>query len=698
MESTRTDLTNEVDFSVENEKLPAPTRRSFADIGDFFNDSESLTPSLNSVFFALETENSIIPDHGRLPYISGILKSGGAGFIDGTLPDAIPIAPLRAMGTLPHRVLDEVVIAALEQDSELSNGVPEPVETTLVAPQPSASEQLIASLVAAGVDTFFGIPGGPVSPVFDAVLRDPRARLIQSRHETSAVFAAVGYHRASGKIPAVVVTAGPGVTNAVTGIASAYLERVPMVVICGDVAWAASGGKLLQDSGPEGLDIEHMLGSITRATIRVAQARSAASQAIAALQAAADPYQPGPALLVVPIHRAGSGAGHTRIEGGAPRSLVAPPRMEVVEETCRMLALARRPLLVLGAGCRRHSAALTSLIDAMEIPFVTTPQAKGVVSETHPRSLRNGGLAASQWAREYTAAGVDVALVLGTDLDDCSIGPTPYIQKGGRLVHVDLDPTVFNRNLPAEIAVVADLGEFVVRMTEVALARGLRNRGCDALLRQIRAKSPFAEPDFQDDDAPVITPHRAIADLQRAAPEATFITDIGEHMLFALHYLTADGPDRFSIGLSLGSMGSGITAAVGMGVADPTRPVICICGDGGMQMAGMETLVALHERLPIIYAVFNDARYNMVYHGFEQVFGYHAPWESPWVDFASWGRAMGLQGVRIDHPGQIDASLIAHLVDERVPVILDIRIDREVSMKGSGRNEALQHMSMLHDE
>jgi acetolactate synthase-1/2/3 large subunit len=617
--------------------------------------------------------------------------------MDDTVPDAIPIAPLRAMGTLPHRILDEVVIATLEQDFELSNGVPKPVETTVASPS-SASEQLIDSLVKAGVDTFFGIPGGPVTPVFDAVLRNPRARLIQSRHETSAVFAAVGYHRASGKVPAVLVTAGPGATNAVTGIASAHLERVPMVVICGDVGWAANGGKLLQDSGPEGLDIERMLGSITRTTIRVALARSAASQAMAALQAASDPYQPGPALLVVPIHRARGSAPKTRIEAGAPRSLVAPPRMEVIEETCRMLAGARRPLLVLGAGCRHHSAAIARLIEAIEVPFVTTPQAKGIISETHARSLRNGGLAASQWAREYTAAGVDVALALGTDLDDCSIGPTPYVQKGGRLVHVDLDPTVFNRNLPADIAVVADVGDFVRRMTEVAVTHGLRNRRSNALLRQIRAKSPFAEPDFQHDDSPIITPQRAIADLQHAAPDAAFITDIGEHMLFALHYLTADGPNRFSIGLSLGSMGSGITAAVGMGVADPTRPVICICGDGGMQMAGMETLVALQERLPIIYAVFNDARYNMVYHGFKQAFGYDEAWASPWVDFASWGQAMGLQGVRIERPGQITRALIADLVREQAPAILDIRIDRDVSMKGSGRNEALQHMSMLQDE
>lgn len=619
--------------------------------------------------------------HGTLSLIVESLPDHG---------DGVPVASIRAVGTVPHRVPERPGEPLQAQQSEPSSGVPEIIAEV----QPSAAEILVASLVAAGVDTFFGVPGGPVSPVFDAVLRTPGARLVESRHESSAAFAAVGYHRASGKVPAVLVTAGPGATNVVTGIAAAHLERVPMLVICGDVAWAAQGRRLLQDSGPEGIHVERLLAGITRATVRVAQPRTAAAQGIAALHAACDPHRPGPALLVVPIHQARVPTAASRIEHEIQQSRVAPPRIEVVEETCRMLAEAERPLLVLGAACRRYSKAVRRLVDALDVPFVTTPQAKGLVSELHPRSLRHGGLAASQWARQYTAEGVDVALVLGTDLDDCAVGPTPYIAPGGRLVHVDLDPAVLSRNLLADIGVVADIGDFVTRMYEATVRMGVRNGRVGPLLRRIHATSPFAEPGFASDDAVIISPHRAIADLERAAPEATFVTDIGEHMLFALHYLTARGPDRFSIGLSLGSMGSGITAAIGMALARPDRPVVCVCGDGGMQMAGMESLVALRERLPIIYAVFNDARYNMVYHGFRQVFGYDATWETPWVDFAGWARSMGMAGIRINHPGEISAGLIDRLLTARVPAVLDIRIDREISMKGGGRNESLQHMSM----
>jgi acetolactate synthase-1/2/3 large subunit len=210
--------------------------------------------------------------------------------------------------------------------------------------------------------------------------------------------------------------------------------------------------------------------------------------------------------------------------------------------------------------------------------------------------------------------------------------------------------------------------------------------------------SAFAEPDFERDEAAQIAPHRAISDLQKAAgPDAAFITDIGEHMLFALHYLTARGPGAFTIHLGLGSMGSGISGAVGLALGNPRRRVVCICGDGGMQMAGMEALVALEHGLPIVYAVFNDARYNMVFHGYRQVFGREAKWETGWIDFAAWAQSMGMQGVRVERPGEITAERLDQLAQARVPIVLDIRIDRDVRLSGGGRNEALQHMSMLQE-
>src|SRR5262245_56720595 len=263
---------------------------------------------------------------------------------------------------------------------ELQETGPHPLRTSQLLPS-AAAVRLIEALVARGVDTFFGIPGGPVCPVFEAIRVTRCARLIESRHESHAAFAAALYYRASGKCPAVVVTAGPGVTNAVSGIASASLERTPMLVIAGDVAWQTNGGRLAQDSGPEGIDIESLLHPITRVQVRAAHARSAVSQAMAALDVAQDPMHPGPALFVLPLDRAMEPCGAIELALAPSRALPTAVPRDAVLRTCDWLANAQRPLIVLGAGCRGHEGLLRDLLDSLNVPFVTTPRAKGLVSE-----------------------------------------------------------------------------------------------------------------------------------------------------------------------------------------------------------------------------------------------------------------------------------------------------------------------------
>jgi acetolactate synthase-1/2/3 large subunit len=611
-----------------------------------------------------------------------------ANKFDGCSASEEPQAPISCIRELKRKQTVQLEVSGASLAAPRAPSVP--------APSWRAADAIVSALLSAGVDTFFGIPGGPVSPIFDAILTTQGVRLIESRHETGAAFAAAGYYRATGKVPCVVVTAGPGATNVVTGVASAHLEQTPMLVICGDVAWQAEGGRLLQDSGPEGVDIERMLGPTTRISLRLGNADSASAFVLAALRAATNPVHRGPALLVVPIHHATRPAPTPRVEFGQQGTRPLP-RPDLVRYACERLTQASRPLLVIGAGAREHAEALKRLVDVFDVPFVTTPRAKGLVSELHPRSLRHGGLAASMWARKYTEAGVDVALVLGTDLDDCSVGPTPYVQPGGELIHVDLNAAVFSRNIATSLGVVADVGAFVRMMIATVKRGGYLHGKIKSELVAVRAQSAFDVAQFREHCSPSISPYRALADLEAAAgPDARFVTDIGEHMLFALHYLTARGPDRFLINLGLGSMGSGIGSSIGLAVGDPTRRVVCICGDGGMQMAGGEVLVAFKERLPIVFAVFNDARYNMVYHGYKQVFGREAAWETPWVDFAAWAKALQVNSVRINHPGEITQTLLDRMT-EGGPCLLDVRIERGMRLNGGGRNEALRHMSMLHE-
>jgi acetolactate synthase-1/2/3 large subunit len=263
-------------------------------------------------------------------------------------------------------------------------------------------------------------------------------------------------------------------------------------------------------------------------------------------------------------------------------------------------------------------------------------------------------------------------------------------------VHVDDHGEHLGRNFPTAIAVAADIGAFAEQMIEAVRGRGPARHGA-AAIAEVKSGSAFDVPGFLTDDALPLAPHRVIADLERAAPTGTrFVTDIGEHMLFALHYLTVTDPARFTIHLGLGSMGSGIGSAIGQALADPATPVVCVAGDGGMQMVGMELLVAIKHRLPVIYAVFNDARYNMVYHGYRHTFGREAAWETPTIDFVRWAESVGARGVRIERPGQIDATLLDELLAPGGPVVLDIRQDRDVRIRGDGRIEAIRQMSLMH--
>lgn len=566
----------------------------------------------------------------------------------------------------------------------------------LVTPDPKTrgAEMAVDALVELGADTFFGIPGGPIIPLFDAILTHPGARLVEPRHEASASFLAMGWHRATGRVPVVVVTAGPGATNVVTGVVAAALERVPMLVICGDVAWGSTGRRLLQDTGEASIGIERMLGHVARATIRASRPQSVASQAIAAYRAATDPYRPGPALLVLPIDHAGAVVEHRSVTRSGVRPRVAgKPEDSWLAEVEGKLRTASRPWLLLGAGCRGAEGEVRDLVDALGVPFATTPQAKGIVPETHPLSLRTTGMAGSQWARRYGRAGPDAALVLGTDLDDVSTAGTPPIGPNGWLAHVDLDASVLGRNFPTGLGVVCDVGAFAAALTERAARRPI-GKGA-RLAAAARRESAYDVPEFATDSSVPIAPHRVIADLQAAAPDGTrFVTDIGEHMLFALHYLTAEASDSFEIHLGLGCMGSGIASAVGLALGDPTRLVVCVAGDGGMQMLGAEILTAVKHKLPLVYAVFNDARYNMVYHGYRQTFGREAAWETPPVDFAAWARAMSARGARIDEPGQIDRALLCSALAEG-PLVLDIRQDASIRIRGEGRIEAIRQMSLL---
>ena len=552
----------------------------------------------------------------------------------------------------------------------------------------NVSKYLVEDLLGRGIDTYFGVSGGPIMYMFDAVMRTEGVNLIESKHETAAIFEAIGYYKATGKVPVVLVTAGPGVTNCLTGLASAKALRVPLLLVCGDVSWEKNDHILLQRGGPEGIDIEQTFAAHAEQVMRMKDPSTVSQHIVDFLRTR---QGNAPSVIVLPLF-----ISSTTMEKPIINETIAIKQFnfvtqDTIAEVNRLIDSSVRPLLVIGYGARDYADKVRQLTQHLGIPYVTTPQGKSIVSELDDMSLRHCGLAASKWIRSYLKEKPDVVLVLGTDLDDCAVGITEFISDEvnaeTKLIHVDLNPKVFNRKYKTTLGIVTDIGYFV----DLMLAEPSKPIRED-LVSQIKETEPYAVKDFWKDQSVPITPHRALADLESSGLDARFVTDIGEHMLFCLHYLTPLKHKDFSIDLGLGSMGSGICSSIGMCLGD-RQPTIVVCGDGGMQMHGMEILTAIQHNLPMVFAVFNDARYNMAHHGFRFNFGRQETFgQTNYIDFVKWAESLGIRGHLIEKPGEINQGLILGAFRSNKPVILDIRINRDIKLAGAGRVEVLKTM------
>lgn len=553
-----------------------------------------------------------------------------------------------------------------------------------IAPK-SCAELLLDVLVRHGVTAVFGLPGGTIMPVYDALAEHPALAVVTCRHETAAVFAAMGHARATGRPAAVLVTSGPGLTNALTGLAAASCEGLPVLLVAGEVATTHTGRFSLQDGSASGLDVLAMTRPLTRFSARVEQASALEPLATRALATARGPL-PGPAFLALPIDVA-----RTRVRSlDLPVTSPPPPAVdrEACEEVARRLARARRPTIVLGNGARGAGVAalVASIADRVGARVATTAHAKGAFPERHPRYLGVLGFGGHAEAVEELGQ-TDLALVLGSRLGDITTnGWTTRL--GERLIQIDHDPAALGRNHAPELAVVGD----VAASAAVILAN----------LPASSAAEPFARRRLCLDGAPGRddrgTPIKAawlMGALERTLPRNTIFTvDIGEHAAFALHHLRVDEPSRFHMFAGLGSMGSGICAALGIKLASPRTPVVAVCGDGGLSMHAGELMTCAELGLAVVFVVLNDGRYRMVDAGMEYIFGRRSRGlPAHLVDLGKLAEACGALAVTVETPRDFEDAHLAALLRAERPVVLDVRIDASDFLSVQTRLASLKHFS-----
>jgi len=542
----------------------------------------------------------------------------------------------------------------------------------VLAPQTMrGADLLVHMLEEAGVEVVFGIPGGAISPVHDAFL-DSGVRVITTRHESGAMFSAAGYARMTGKLGVVAVTSGPGVLNSMTGLATAWCDGTPVLLLVGETPRSSHGKGILQDGSAHGLQIVEMTRSIAKLSLEVPSASALPHLLRRGIQTALT-GRPGPVVMTLPLDVITAQVSPPRRGGHVTSRNVIEP--ELIDEISSLFLSADRPVILAGSGLRADGATarLRELAERLRCPVVTTPKGKGVFPEDHPLALGVLGVGGHRSARRYIEAGVDAVLAIGTSLGDIATeGFLPQIQ-ARTLVHVDVDGRQIGRSYSPTHAVVSSAADFLGTLLErlasqTRLPPVLRS-STGGIARQELPSS--AKPDR-------IATQDVISEIQEILPPDTiYAVDSGEHFVFATHFLQLTHPDSYVVMTGLGSMGPSIGAAIGAQLAHPDRFVTAICGDGCFSMNAFEIATAAAERLPIRVFVFNDERLGMVEIGHQRIYGRTPEFSLKTLDVCTLAQGLGATTLRINGIGQLRAAR-ATILHARGPVVIDVRVDPDV--------------------
>jgi acetolactate synthase I/II/III large subunit len=544
-----------------------------------------------------------------------------------------------------------------------------------------AADVIVDLLAKAGVEVVFGLPGGTIAPIFDALLDHPEIRVVITKHEAGAMFAAAGYARTTGKLGVVLVTSGPGVLNAMTGLAAAYCDGIPILLLAGEVSRETYGKGALQEGSAYHLNVVAMASHISKLALEIPDGNGVPGAIRRAISTAMSGRR-GPVTVTIPLNVSKSTIFVPEMSQHVSTSFELDAATMVT--AANALSKSARKVIFAGSGVRHGDgpALLRMLAERLQCPVMTTPKGKGVFPEDHPLSLGIFGMGGHPSANAYLAGGVEVVLAIGTSLGDLATnGWSKQLQPSRAFIHVDIDAGQIGKSYAANICIAASAERFFVEM----LGR----------IVPIAASAEYgvrrhADPEAQTESpAGLIAPSRAVWEIQRMLPADTIYTiDSGEHYFFATHYLETLHPDAFFAMTGLGSMGSSIGAAIGAQLACPNRRVAVICGDGGYAMAANEIATAATERLPLVIVVMNDQKLRMVELGNQAIFGRTPSYPVGPMDVIQLAASLGAEGYLVDRPGRL-LEIDALRENRGRPIVLDVRIDEAVRMPKNGRFEAL---------
>ena len=529
---------------------------------------------------------------------------------------------------------------------------------------------LIESLAKEGVDVMFGYPGGVVIPIFHELFDSP-IRFILARHEQGAIHAADGFARASGKTGVVLATSGPGATNIITGLATAYMDSIPLVAITGQVSTEMIGNDAFQEA-----DITGITRPVTKHNYLVTDVRDLARTIKEAFYIAST-GRPGPVLIDIPVNISNADCEFdypetVEIRGYKPNYKGHPVQ---IRKACEMIALAKKPVVYAGGGIilSNASAELREFIRKTGIPCTTTLLGLGAFPETDPLSLGMLGMHGTYYANRAVNES-DLLIAVGARFDDRVTGKISEFIPHAKVIHIDIDPASVSKNVDVDIPIVGDCKEVLSDINKEVKAPEI-----DAW-RSHLAKLKNDHPLSYERDSATLKPQFVVERIYELTKgDAIICTEVGQNQMWAAQFYQFDQPRRFISSGGLGTMGYGFPAAIGAQIACPDKRVIDIAGDGSIQMNIQELIVAVQHRLPVIIAILNNGFLGMV-RQWQQLF-YDKRYSQTCIrcqsDFVKLAEAYGAIGIRVDSKDQVDDAIRAALASTDKPVILDFAVDEE---------------------
>lgn len=548
----------------------------------------------------------------------------------------------------------------------------------------SGSEILLDTLANLGVKTIFGYPGGAVLPLYDAIYKQDNIRHILARHEQGAVHEAEGFAKSTGKLGVAIVTSGPGATNAITGIADAMSDSVPMLVFTGQVATPGIGKDAFQEA-----DIIGITMPITKYNYQIRETADIPRIVTEAVHIATT-GRPGPVVIDLPkdvSEKRVSSFNETTIKIPGYQPTIEPNNLQV-KKILSQLKKAKKPLILAGGGVNYAgaSAELIAFAERYKIPVVSTLLSLGVMPIEHPLSLGMGGMHGS-YASNIALTECDFLINFGSRFADRLTGnPKTFAQKAV-VAHVDIDPAEIGKVVKTAIPVVGDAKKTLKQLLESDKVSTRHREWTDKVL-QDKAKAPFSYKFDQE----VIKPQHAIETIGKLTKgDAIIITDVGQHQMWAAQFYPYKNERQIITSGGLGTMGFGIPAAVGAKLANPGKEVVLFVGDGGFQMTNQELAILNGYGVPIKLVLINNHSLGMVRQWQESFYDERRS-ESTFDDepnFQLLAESYGISHYKLDNPLTLEKDL--EVILENKPMLIEVDIsNREhvYPMVPSGKSNA----------